>query len=734
MPSFHRLSRSLSAAAPLARLRTFFLALAVLAAVGVVPELLVADRPLGERLAATAAALGLAAYWAIGHRRGRFPSSLELPEAAAVLLVLWVAPGNPLLPLGGLLFRSLYGSSPLSLLRYGLWVAALLGAHASRGTVELHGDISRSIGLAAVPLVLPALRAALERLEASERRLASLVQNSSDIVTVLNSDLSVRWQAQSIRSELGHEPREVLGTNIIALVHPEDRVILQEYARAASRDESLVSTLVLRLRHADGNYRHLDVVASNRLADRSVRGFVLNMRDATERRRLEEDLRTLASQREHEAQHDPLTGLPNRRKLFQDLAAALEHADAAGVPLAVLMLDLDGFKEINDTLGHHAGDALLGEIPQRLLAACPDAKLIARFGGDEFAIVLRPGVDAAQARCTAAELVAAINEPFAFQGLTLLVRVSVGIAVFPEHASDVTMLLRRADIAMYAAKRSHLRLESYNASADAYSRERLSMIGQLPHAISEGEMVVYYQPKFDLHTARVTGVEALVRWQHPTLGLLGPGAFVPLAEEAGLMRALTLHVLQEALAQTARWSQQGLTVPVAVNLAAANLLDVALPTDVSTLLARYGVPPSQLVLEVTETMIGADPLRILDVLEHLGDLGITLSLDDFGTGSSSLSFLRQLPVHEVKIDRSFVGQIATDEQDAAIVRAIIDLGHNLGMTVVAEGIETDEVYDRLAELGCDEAQGFLMGRPVPADEFEARAFIRAAVPLPPRAA
>ena len=317
----------------------------------------------------------------------------------------------------------------------------------------------------------------------------------------------------------------------------------------------------------------------------------------------------------------------------------------------------------------------------------------------------------------AGKLARAIEEPFRFQGMTMLVRASVGIAMFPDHGRDVESLMQRADIAMYSAKSRGVGYEVYSASRDGHSRARLALIGELPEAIESGQIVVHYQPKFDLQTGTIGGAEALVRWEHPQFGLLGPGAFLPLAEQTGLMRPLTLRVLDDALAQCARWLESGLRLPVAVNLGAPNLLDLGLPVDVKALLEKWDLHPSMLQLEITETIVAADPVRVIEIMNKLGELGIELSLDDFGTGSSSLAYLRELPVQELKIDKSFILGMDEDPEAATIVQTIVDLAHNLGLRAVGEGIETEEAYRLLAECGCDHGQGFLMGRPMPAAEL-----------------
>jgi diguanylate cyclase (GGDEF)-like protein/PAS domain S-box-containing protein len=713
---------------PFARFRLLFLALALLGVLAAAASIPAGDGSLAARAGATVLALALGAYWIVGYRRRRFSLALEPLEAAALFVVLEVAPGEPFLPLLGLIFRSLYGGPVRAFARYALWMALLLGAHSERGDAHFQADVTRVLATALAPVLGQALMVALRASEIIQRRLTSLVQNSTDVTTIVGADQRVRWQAASIRGVLGHEPDAIVGTRLHDLVHPDDRPALDGYFAAAEGQPEYARNLTLRLAHGRGGHRHFDVVAANRLHDRSVGGYVLNMRDATDRRELEHELRALAAQREHDAMHDPLTGLANRRKLFARLEEATTAARAVKSKLALLLIDLDHFKELNDTLGHQAGDRLLREIGPRLEAAVPGADLVARVGGDEFAVLLPLGTTAEEAELVARTLGRAIEDPFRFQGLTLLVRASVGIAMFPEHGRDVETLMQRADIAMYSAKARGVGCEVYSASRDGHSRARLALIGELPDAIDSGQIVVHYQPKFDLQTGTVTGAEALVRWDHPQFGLLGPGAFLPLAEQTGLMRPLTLRVLDDALAQCARWRDEGVPLTVAVNLGAPNLLDLGLPGDVLAALEKWEVDPSMLQLEITETIVAADPVRVIEIMNKLGELGISLSLDDFGTGSSSLAYLRELPVQELKIDKSFILGMDEDAEAATIVTTIVDLAHNLGLQAVAEGIETDEAYALLADSGCDYGQGFLMGRPMPAAELTALATAPRAVP------
>ncbi len=706
--------------APLERLRLLLLLLAVASAVPALGAQILVSESLATSAGVTLVMIALVLHWAIGYRRTSFPLWAEPLEVAALFVLLRAVPGDPFLPLFGLIFRSLYGTLPIVLTRYALWMSALVGAHAPRGSVHLEEDVERIIGMVIAPGVMHTLNVALARLQANERRLGSLVQNATDVISVIGDDLRVRWQADSIRTVLGYEPNRVLRTPVLDLVHEDDRPVLERYFESAREHAGLAETLALRVRHRDGSYRHVEVVAANRLHDESVRGFVLNMRDATDRLRLESELRELAAQCEYDALHDPLTKLPNRRQLFAEIEKSVARAREDGQSVALLLIDLDHFKELNDTLGHGAGDALLAELRPRLSTALEGSELVARIGGDEFAVLLSRGQEAEHAREVGERLLAAIQKPFQYQQLTIVVRASVGIALYPDHAQDVETLMQRADVAMYSAKAGNRGVEIYNASRDGNSRQRLTLIGELPQAIAAHELIVMYQPQIDLGTGLMTGAEALVRWQHPRYGLLGPDAFLPMAEQIGLMRPLTLHVLDQALADLAGWRRQGFDVSVAVNLAAPNLIDLALPGDVAQLLDKWGIEPHHLRLEVTETIIGADPVRVGEILTLLRDMGVIIALDDFGTGSSSLSFLRKLPVDELKIDKSFVFGMDRDPHAAAIVRAVVTLAHELELKAVAEGVETDGVRKLLVECGCDHAQGFLFGRPIPPKELLAR--------------
>jgi diguanylate cyclase (GGDEF)-like protein len=417
----------------------------------------------------------------------------------------------------------------------------------------------------------------------------------------------------------------------------------------------------------------------------------------------------LSIEREFEALHDPLTRLPNRA-LFHRLVQ--EHIERSSQGVAVLFLDLDRLREVNDTLGHHIGDRLLQQIGPRLRAMLGPEATVGRIGGDEFAVLL-PGVtEAKEATRIANALAAAVAEALGVQHLTLAVEANIGIALYPEHAEDSAELLQRADVALYVAKERRSMSELYDAERGARSRRSLSLIGDLRRAIDRRELVLYYQPKAELGSGRICGVEALVRWQHPEHGLVAPDEFIPLAEHTMLMDPLTMWVLDEALSQCAIWRQAGLDLRIAVNLSVRNLHDPELAAKVAGRLHARGLPPSSLELEITESSIMAEPLRAMETLGQLSRLGVRLSVDDFGTGYSSLAYLKRLPVNEVKIDRSFIRDMTTDASDAAIVRSTMDLARHLGLEVVAEGVETQEVWSALVLLGCDYAQGDFLSPPL----------------------
>jgi diguanylate cyclase (GGDEF)-like protein len=433
----------------------------------------------------------------------------------------------------------------------------------------------------------------------------------------------------------------------------------------------------------------------------------------SDRERFEEALRRQAEEQRHHALHDELTGLPNRRRLYEALRDQMERVDPAD-GFALLLIDLDRFKEVNDVLGHQSGDELLCQVARRFGRGVREEDLLARLGGDEFAVLVSGRNGAEAGLEIARRLTGALEREFVLSGVPVHVEASIGIARFPHDGRDATALLRCADSAMYAAKDLSTELELFDGERDHHSPTRLKRLGELRQALSRGELVLHYQPKLRLGTREVVGVEALVRWLHPEQGLLPPGEFVPLAEQTGLIKPLTSFVLREALSQLSEWNRSGLDLRVAVNVSERSLLDADFPAEVARVLSATGVRSEHLELEITEGTIMADPERAAGVLRRLDALGVSLSLDDFGTGYSSLSRLRELPIDEIKIDRSFAARIEADERDMAIMRSTIELGHNLGCSVVAEGLETAAALDCVASLGCDTGQGFHIARPLDA--------------------
>jgi diguanylate cyclase (GGDEF)-like protein len=428
-------------------------------------------------------------------------------------------------------------------------------------------------------------------------------------------------------------------------------------------------------------------------------------------------LRAQAEQNRHQALTDELTGLPNRTQFHHRVADAVAANERSGRSCAVMLADLDRFKEINDTLGHHIGDQLLAEVGSRLEGVLRGTDLVARLGGDEFAVLLPEVADAEAATAVADKLLAVLDEPVTVGQITLVVRASLGIALGVSDAIDAETLLQQADVAMYVAKERHQGAVVYRAELDHYSAERLSLVAELRQAIDTGQLIVYYQPKARLRDGRVTGVEALVRWQHPQRGLLAPDEFIPLAEQTGLIGGLTEVVLADALATVADWRSTGLDVSVAVNLSVRSLYDPALPERVAAQLASHHLPASALELEITESTMMDRPAAAAEMLRRLADLGVHVAVDDYGTGHSSLAYLHRLPVSTLKIDKSFVLAMEGSVEASAIVRSTIELAHSLGLSVVAEGVETDAVWSKLNDLGCDAAQGFLLSRPVPAADL-----------------
>ena len=551
----------------------------------------------------------------------------------------------------------------------------------------------------------------------SDAHYRTLIDAASDLVLVVDRAGRVDFISPSVERLFashhidpsgGPAQADGGGVNLIAIVDPQDRARLSTALRAAVPGGA--TDIEFRITGEHG-VRTFGASIQDLNAEPSVSGLVVTARDVTDRHALQFEL----AQR---ALHDPLTGLPNRTLLNDRVEQALRADLREGTRTGLLLLDLDRFKQINDTFGHHHGDELLMQVGPRLAGVLRDVDTVARLAGDEF-VVLLPDIESIDdTTAVAAKLRAALERPFHVEGIDLDVEVSVGVVLSGVHGKDATTLMKHADIAMYAAKTQNLGVCVYDPAADGHSPAKFALFGDLRRALERGELILHYQPQFSLSTGEVVGVEALVRWQHPERGLVFPDEFIPFTEYTGLIGPLTHHVLDTALAQARVWSDLGRPLPISVNLSARNLLDEGLPDLVAGLLAAHGVHAGLLELEVTESAIMTEPARAQRLLQQLSALGIRISLDDFGAGYTSLGQLKSLPVNELKIDRSFVMTMIEDPGNALIVRSVIELGHNLGFTLVAEGVETEQTLTALAGLGCDVAQGYHLSRPISAAAFD----------------
>ena len=573
-----------------------------------------------------------------------------------------------------------------------------------------------------------------EAVAVRERRIRAIMDNVVDGIVTIDARGNIESMNRAAEHIFGYGQDEIVGENVNRLlgqayvceieVNDNAQITPAEGITSSAAHETVG-------RHKDGHTFPMEMAISELTRAEGVLHIGI-MRDITERKQaeaelkaLQEDLerrvirrtRELASlnrELEHQALHDGLTELPNRLLLQDRLRHAILTAQRKRTPLALLITDLDRFKEINDTLGHHYGDLVLQQVAGRMRGALRESDTIARLGGDEFAVLL-PGIEnEADAIGAARKLVSALEQPIILEDQSFHVGASVGIALFPDHGEDGATLMRHADVAMYVAKRSSAGFALYDPKEDQHSISRLSMVGELRHAIEYKQLVLFYQPKIDLKAGLVTGVEAVVRWDHPQRGLLLPDEFIPLAEHTGLIRPLTFFVLDEALHQLHLWQKIGIDLHMAINLSARHLQDEQLPGKIAASMQQWGIAAELLEFEITESAIMANPLRAMDTLTQLDAMGVGLSIDDFGTGYSSLVYLKQLPVDEIKIDKSFVIDMLENNEDMVIVRSTVDLAHNMGRRVVAEGVESEETLNTLIEMGCDMAQGYYISRPLTA--------------------
>ncbi len=552
--------------------------------------------------------------------------------------------------------------------------------------------------------------ALIDDLRQSERRFRSLVTHSSDVFLIIGPDGTVSYQSPAVERVLGYPADNRVGRQIFELTHPDDIGFVQATIADLLGTPGAQNTIELRTRHADGSWRTVEATGRNLLDDPSVRGIVVNYRDVTERKELEEQLT-------HQAFHDPLTGLANRA-LFSDRTDHAMRQRREDRRIAVLFLDLDDFKTVNDSLGHVAGDLVLRAVADRLVTCLRTGDTVGRLGGDEFAILVEDA-DPTDTRAVAGRILGAFAEPFEVAGKQVRLSASIGVA-FGTNATTADELMRNADVAMYTAKGSGKgRVELFEASMHAAVVTRLELRGDLEHALERGELRLRYQPVHDLVGGGLHSFEALLRWRHPERGDLAPDAFIPIAEETGLIVPIGRWVMEQACRQAQAWRDSGHPgIVVSVNLSSRQLQERELPASVGEILAATGLPAANLVLELTESSLLQDDEGLL---QQLSALGVRLALDDFGTGYSSLSYLARFPMDLLKIDRSFIADVGTPRENTALLRSVIQLASAMRMRTVAEGIERMEQLERVRELGCDYGQGFLFARPL--DPIRATAFL-----------
>ncbi len=562
-------------------------------------------------------------------------------------------------------------------------------------------------------------RRAHEWRELEELRFQALVHRSSDVVVVVDAATRIRQLSRSVERLLGHASSELLGTELTDLLHPDDvDGALELIGACAPQPEEGDATGAWCMRHRDGSWRAVEASVANLLDDPAVAGIVLNVRDVSDRTELKEQLA-------HQAFHDPLTGLANRTLFVKRVEQSLSPRDGERSPIAVLFIDLDDFKNVNDSLGHAAGDALLRSVAERLRASVDRADTVARLGGDEFAILLEDLGQATNGILVADRIIETLREPFTLDDKEMFVRASLGVALSHSGEETTDDLLRNADVAMYAAKDAGKAcFEVFDPGMHAVAVERLKLKNELQRSIDTDSFVLHYQPVLNLASERVQGVEALVRWRHPDLGLIPPARFIGLAEETGLIVELGRWVLREACraavaifgGAAAGWGQ---SLFMSVNVSPRQLRDAAFVEDVKVALEESGMAPQQLVLELTESALMDNLDETVRVLEELRGLGVRLAIDDFGTGYSSLGHLRRLPIDILKIDRSLVEGVDTERAASAFARTIIDLATQLDMHTIAEGIEVGAQHTELAALGCQLGQGFHFAKPMDRDALEA---------------
>ena len=597
-------------------------------------------------------------------------------------------------------------------------LAALLVASKQRLIAEVKGGIEGLSDQVALALESLDLTENLHR-QRSEARFRSLVQHGSEIIIILDAHGAIRYISPAIERMLGYQPEAMIGANLNQqVIHPRDLTTSINFHEALLNTPDKTHATEMLMQHRDGSWLHFEMIGSNLLQDANIQGLLITARDISERKIFEQQL-------QHQAFHDPLTGLPNRALFMNRLQHALIRAGrhTPNDLLALLFVDLDLFKVVNDSLGHEAGDHLLVAVANRLQLAIRPQDTVARFGGDEFMILLEDLPDEAAARAIAEEMLQKLRVTENINGYEIVVTASIGVALNYAGIDSTSDLLRYADAAMYQAKREGKgRYHVFDGRTSTSLLERLELEQELRRAVELEEFRVFYQPIIALNSRKVIGIEALIRWQHPRLGLIAPAHFINTAEETGLIVPMGRWVLEEACRQVSQWQterEDDIRLELSVNLSAKQLQQPKLATEIAEVLKKTGLAPINLKLEITESVAMSDAEGMLARLHELKALGVKLAIDDFGTGYSSLSYLKRFPVDTLKIDRSFVSGLGQNAEDTAIVQAVVTMAHTVGLTVTAEGVETTEITDHLQGLGCDLAQGYYFAKPLPSADLAA---------------
>jgi len=537
----------------------------------------------------------------------------------------------------------------------------------------------------------------LKRAEA----LTGIIRNTSiDAMITYNESFEILTVNPATKQMFGYDETDLIGKKIMQIV-PAATLALEFGHEFGKRFE------VTGVRSDSSNFPVEVQLGKAAIENHNI--YACTIRDISE---LKNQMNALA----HQALHDSLTSLPNRTLLYDRLEQGIIAAKNESNTFSLILIDLNHFKAINDTLGHHFGDLLLQQVGNRLAEIVKVTDTVARLGGDEFALYL-PTVTKEQTLVIANQVLNTMEQPFILDEHVLSISLSQGIVFYPDHGDNVQTLMKKADISMYTAKKKDSGYCIFSSELDTHTVEQLSLVGELRDAIENDRLELYYQPQVDMKVNKVTGVEVLLRWIHPSYGFISPDRFIPIAEQNGLMKKLTSMVLEKALQQSNIWFEKGLELQISVNLSASNLQDMQLSEDIQILLDKYNVNPKTLTLEITESFIMSNPAKARGILQSLSSMGIKLSIDDFGTGYSSLAYLKKLPVNEIKVDKSFVIDMLESKSDEIIVRTVINLAHNLGLQVVAEGIESKEVWDKLRAINCNTAQGYYLSKPVPAKSF-----------------